>query len=111
MSIFISKQCFNFFLFDAIITVTYLINILPNATLNFKSPLKILYQEKIIISHLRVFECTSFVHNNKSNKLDHTSIKAILLGYSSKKSYKCYNPVNTKIYISRDIIFQENESY
>jgi hypothetical protein len=34
------------------------------------------------------------------------------LGYSTqKKGYKCYDPINCKIYISRDITFQKNESY
>jgi hypothetical protein len=80
--------------------------------LNFKSPLEIIYQEKIKIDHLRIFGCLCYVHNNKSNKLDHTYIKAIFLGYSfQKKGYKFYDPVNKKFYISRDVTFQENVPY
>jgi transposase InsO family protein len=88
---------------DAILIATYLINRFSSVNLNFKSPLEILYQEKINIGHLRVFRCLCYVHNNKSNKLDHTSIKTIFLGYSSqKKGYKCYDPVN-KSSISREM--------
>ena len=34
------------------------------------------------------------------------------MGYSSqKKGYKCYDPINHKYYISRDVTFLENEPY
>jgi hypothetical protein len=78
----------------------------------YKSSLEILYKRKLIIDHLRVFGCTCYVHNNKRGKLDHTFIKTIFLRYSTqKKEYKCYDPINYKIYTSRDVTFQENESY
>jgi hypothetical protein len=96
---------------DAVLTATYLINRLPSINLNYKSILEIFYKRKIIIDYLRVFECVCYVHNNKRDKLDYTSIKAIFLGYSTKKGYKCYDPINKKYYISRDITFQENETY
>jgi transposase InsO family protein len=97
---------------DAVLTATYLINRLPSAKLDYKSPLEILYQEKININHLKVFGCICFVHKNKQDKFDYTSIKAIFLGYSSqKKGYKCYDPIQNKFYISRHVTFQEDEPY
>ena len=87
---------------DAVLTATYLINRLPSANLNFKSPLEILYQEKLNIYHLRVFGCTCYVHKNKQHKLDYTSIKAIFLGYSSKK-----RGINFMIRLTKNITFQE----
>jgi hypothetical protein len=91
---------------DAVLTVIYLINRLPSAKLDYKSPLEILYQEKININHLKVFGCIYFVHKNKQDKLDYTSIKAIFLGYSSqKKGHKCYDPIQNKFYISRHVTF------
>ena len=97
---------------DAVLTATYLINRLPSANLNYKSPLEILYKRKLNIDHLRVFGCTCYVHKNKQDKLDYTSVKTIFLGYSSqKKGFKCYDPIDKKFYISRDITFQENEPY
>jgi hypothetical protein len=58
-------------------------------------------------------DSTCFVYNNnKQDKLDFRAIKAIFLGYSSqKKGYKYFDPINKKFYISRNIIFQENEPY
>jgi hypothetical protein len=61
---------------------------------------------------LKIFGCTCYVHKNKQDKLDYTSIKAIFLGYSSqKKGYKCYDPKEKRLYISRDVTFLENEPY
>jgi hypothetical protein len=97
---------------DAVLTATYLINRLPSANLNYKSPLEILYQRKINLEYLKIFGCTCYVHKNKQDKLDYTSIKTIFLGYSSqKKRYKCYDPKNKRLYISRDVTFLENEPY
>jgi hypothetical protein len=31
--------------------------------------------------------------------------------FHSKKGYKCYDPINKKFYISRNIKFQENEPF
>jgi hypothetical protein len=70
---------------DAVLTATYLINILPSIKLNYKNPLEILYKEKINVGHLKVFGCQCYVHKNKQDKLDYTSIKVIFLGYSSQK--------------------------
>ena len=89
-----------------------MINRLPSSKLNNKSPLEILYKRKIDISHLRTFGCMCFVKIKRKDKLDFNSIKTVFLGYSSqKKGYKCYDPINKKILISRDVIFWENESY
>jgi hypothetical protein len=90
----------------------YLINRLPSANQNFKSPLEILYDRKINIDHLRVFGCVCFIHKNKIDKLDFTSTKEIFLGYSIfKKGYKCYDLKTKKLFISRDVTFLEKDSF
>jgi hypothetical protein len=70
---------------EFVVTVTYLINRVPSTILSFKIPLDIFYRRKINLEHLWVFGCTSFVHKNRIDKLDFTSIKIIFLGYSTKK--------------------------
>jgi len=91
---------------EAVLTATYLINRLSSANLNFRSPREILYKRKINIDHLKIFGCTCFVHKNRIDKLDSTSIKTIFLGYSTqKKGYKCYDPISKKLYISRNVTF------
>ena len=97
---------------EAVLTATYLINRLPSAILDFKCPIEILYNKKPNINHLKVFGCTCFVHKNKIDKLDFTSIKTFFVGYSlEKKGFKCYDPKTRKLYISRDVTFFENESF
>jgi hypothetical protein len=91
---------------DAILCATHLINRLPSSRLKNQIPLEILYQQKIIFDHLKIFRCTSFVHIKRKDKLDFVSTKTIFLGYSPfKKGYKCYDPINKKVFISRNVIF------
>jgi hypothetical protein len=83
----------KFFLSEAILTAVYLINRLPSTNLLLKNPYEIIYGRKINVEHLKVFGGVCFVHKNRLDKLDFTSIKSIFLGYSSqKKRYKCYDP-------------------
>ena len=103
---------------DAILTATYLINRLPNRTLQFESPLSVLTQKYPHISKndlpLKTFGCTAFVHihAHNRNKLDPRALKTIFLGYSpTQKGYRCYCPQNKKMYISCDVTFFEDTPY
>lgn len=91
---------------DVILTANYLINRLPSAKLENKNPLKILYERKINIDHLRTFDCVSFVKIKRKNKLNYNSTKIIFLRYSSQQNiYKYYDHINKKTFISRNVIF------
>lgn len=60
--------------------------------------------------YLRVFGCTCYEHlqENQKNKLEARAEKCIFLGCPyGKKDYRCYNPSNRKIYVSRDVKFLE----
>jgi len=70
----------------------YLLNILPSKTINFESPLKILYHKDPSYSHLRMFGCLCFplFPSSKIHKLQPQSTKCVFLGYSSNhRGYKC----------------------
>jgi hypothetical protein len=88
---------------DVILTTTYLINRMSGVKLNYKNPLEIFYQEKINLGHLRVFECLYYVHKNKQDKLDYTSIKAIFLGIPLKKRNTSVMIQEIKNYIFQDM--------
>ena len=97
-----------------VLTATYLINRLPSRVLEFKSPLEVLKNQKLNISHLRVFGCVCYVHQQAINrdKLDPRAVRCVFFGYSStKKGYMCYNMTTRKLIISRDVKFVESESF
>ena len=95
---------------QAIQTAAYIINRLPSSVLNSKSPFEVLKGRKIDINHLRIFGCTCFVHvqSKDRDKFDPRASKCVFLGYSStQKGYKCYNVSTRKMFVSRDVRFDE----
>jgi hypothetical protein len=62
------------------------------------------------VHHFRVFGCLAYAHvpDNQRKKLDNKSIKCVHLGLSEEsKAYKLYDPIEKKIIISRDVVFDE----
>ena len=68
---------------------------------------------KPFVDHLRVFG--SVVHvktTRKISKLEDRSIVMILIGYErGTKAYRCLDPLNFKVTISRDVIFEVSNSW
>ena len=61
---------------------------------------------------MRVFRSIGYTHilDQERSKLDHKSKRYIFIGYdSSSKGYKLYNPNSSKIVISRDVEFDEED--
>ena len=62
---------------------------------------------------LKVFGCLAYAHvpDELRKKLDKKGHKCIFVGYSEDtKAYKLYDHVASKVIISRDVQFVENES-
>ena len=104
---------------DSILIATYLINRMPSRVLSFVTPLQ-KFQEFFPHSRLnahlslRVFGSTVFVHIHepKRNKFDPRALKCVFLGYSStKRGYKCYDPISQKLHVSLDVTFFEHTPY
>lgn len=104
---------------EVVLTSTYLINRLPSKILGFKSPMDVLssfYPNLPVSSNLkpRIFGCVSFVHvhSQERKKLDPRALRCVFVGYSStQKGYKCFHPTSKKFFVSRDVIFHEEEPY
>ncbi|MCH84804.1 hypothetical protein A2U01_0005641, partial [Trifolium medium] len=61
-----------------------------------------------------LFGCIAYVHvpDQKRKKLDNKGEKCVLLGVSEEsKAYRLYNPLTKKICISKDVVFDENNSW
>ena len=95
---------------DAFLTAIFLINHLPTPILNHESPYSKLFQRSPDYSQLRSFGCVCYplLRPYSSHKLAFRSKICLFLGYSSHhKGYHCYDPVSKKIYMSRNIVFDE----
>lgn len=95
---------------EAFLTATYLINRIPSRVINFSTPLELLFHTNPDYSFLRVFGCACWPNLRPYNKrkLQFRSKKCAFLGYSfHHKGYKCLDISTGRVYISRDVIFDE----
>jgi histone deacetylase 1/2 len=95
---------------EAFLTATYLINRLPSSAISFKTPFEQLFSASPEFSHLRVFGCACWPNLRPYNhrKLSFRSIRCAFLGYSPlHKGYKCLEISTGRVYISRDVVFDE----
>ena len=102
------------FWYKALSTTVHLINRLPSPTTNHVSPFSKLFGHSPLYSDLRTFGCTCFVHlpPHERHKLTAQSIKCVFLGYViPHKGYVCYDPHASRIRVSRNVIFFENQYF
>ena len=95
---------------EACNTVVYLQNRSPHKVLGNVTPEDAFIGKRPNIGHLCIFGCVSYchIHVEKKTKLDPTTEKGILVGYSeTSKAYKIYIPSTKKTVIRRDIKFEE----
>jgi histone deacetylase 1/2 len=95
---------------EAFVSATYLINRTPSKLLQFVTPLERLYEQKPDYSFLKVFGCACWPNLRPYNqrKLAFRSKQCVFLGYSPHhKGYKCLDVASGRVYISRDVIFEE----
>ena len=96
---------------DAFTTACFVINRLPSRLLHMKTPLELLLHETPDYTFLKVFGCACWPHLRPYNscKLEYHSKKCVFLGYSSMhKGYKCLHVPTNRVYISRDVVFDEH---
>lgn len=66
------------------------------------------------VDHFKIFGCLAYAHvpDDKRSKLDDKAIKCIFLGVSEEsKGHRLYNPLTEKLIISRDVVFDEENSW
>ena len=94
-------------------TANFLINLLPSSTLSEnKSPYEVLYGHQPNYTSLRVFGCSCYptLRDYARNKFDPRSLKCVFLGYNEKyKGYRCLLLSTGRVYISRHVVFDEQD--
>jgi hypothetical protein len=96
---------------EAFLTATYLINRMPSKIINFDTPLERLFHTKPDYGSLRTFGCACWPNLRPYNdhKLSFRSKECTFLGYSNlHKGFKCLDISTGRIYISRDVVFDED---
>jgi hypothetical protein len=75
-------------------------------------PYEAWYGRKPSVDHLRTFRCVAHVKTvtGHSNKLADRSTPMVMIGYEAgTKTYRAYNPVNKKLVVRCDVIFDEKK--
>lgn len=93
----------------AFLTATFLINRLPTSVLGNVSPYFLLYKTHPDYKFLKVFgsACYPFLRPYNQSKLSLRSKECLFLGYaSSHKGYKCLD-AEGRIFVSKDVLFNE----
>jgi hypothetical protein len=95
---------------EAFLIATFLINLLPSKVINFDNPAQRLLRETPDYNSLRTFGCACWLnirpYNNR--KLCFRSIQCVFLRYSQfHKGFKRLEPKSGRVYISRDVVFDE----
>lgn len=92
----------------------HVLNRSPTVAVKEKTPQESWSGLKPSVEHFKVFGCIAHVHiPDKSRvKLEDKSIKCVFVGLSEEsKAYKMFNPATKKVVISRDVIFEESQSW
>jgi hypothetical protein len=95
---------------EAFLTATFLINLLPTKVLNLVSPVEKLLEVSPHYESLRTFGCACWPNLRPYNKhkLAFRSKRCVFLGYSPMhKGVKCLDTSTGRVYISRDVVFDE----
>ena len=99
---------------EAARTTVYVQNRTSHRVLENKTPEEVFSGKKLEVSHLRIFGYLVYIHipKEKRTKLYPLGKKGIFVGYfENLKAYRIYFLGFKKIYISRDVTFDEDTTY
>lgn len=96
---------------ECILSATYLINLMPSSVLKWKTPYERLFNKQPIYGHLRSIGCLCYAKNPKKriDKFEAKRVKCVFFGYPcDQKGYKLYDLAEKRIFVSIDVIFEDN---
>ena len=98
---------------EAVNTCVYVLNHSYTKSLENSTPYERWSGRKPNLDHLRVFGFVVHVKTTKRvNKLEDRSNWMVFIGYElGTKAYRCLDPLSFKVTISRDVVFEEYQSW
>ena len=99
---------------EAVSTAVYILNRSLTKSLKGQTPHEKWTGRRPSVDHMRIFGCVAHVKDTRKHpsKLEDRSMPMIFIGYElGSKAYHCLDPVNLKVVISQDIIFEESERW
>ena len=95
---------------EAVTTAVFILNRSPTRSLDGKTPYEAWHGEQPAVSFFHTFGCIAHVKNTKPHlmKLEKRSNPMIFVGYEAEsKAYRMYNPVDGRVHVTRDAVFDE----
>lgn len=108
-----SKEMPASFWGEVVKTAVYILNRAPTRSTENSTPYQLWFERIPKVQHMRVFGCIAHAKKLSPHppKLADRSVKTILLGYEEEsKAYRLLNPLENKIIVSRDVVFEEDKS-
>jgi hypothetical protein len=99
---------------EAVSTTVYLLNRAPTKSVVGMTPYEAWYGRKPSVDYLRTFGCVAHVKpvTGHTSKLADRSTPMVMIGYEAgTKAYRAYNPVNKKLVVTRNVLFEEEKSW
>ena len=99
---------------EAVRHAVYLLNRLPTRPMGEKTPFEAMNGRKPRLGHLKVFGCLAHAKQTTPHlkKLEDRSQKLVYFGVEEgSKAHRLYDPVQNKIVVSRDTVFEEAVSW
>ena len=98
---------------EALSTASYVQNQSPTTAVKAMTPYEVWKGYKPNVNHLCIFGCSANAHIRKDerSKMDPKAKKSIFLGYGiGVKGYRLFDRDTSKVFHSRDVIFNERAS-
>lgn len=95
---------------EAVTTAVFILNRSPTRSLAGKTPFEAWHGRKPAVHFMRMFGSVAHMKLVKPNllKLEDGSRKTVFIGYEAgSKAYRVYDPVANRVYITRDVVFDE----
>jgi hypothetical protein len=99
---------------EAVRHSVHLLNRLPTKPMGYRTPFEAWSGRRPQLGHIRVFGCKAHVRPAKPHlkKLEDRSVPMVYLGVEEgSKAHRLYDPQTRRIVVSRDVVFEEGESW